>query len=484
MAAFDCDGDGKPELYLAGGTRPAALFRNESPIGGALRFARLSDPTTDLEAVTGAYPLDIDGDGVTDLAVLRHGENVLLRGLGDCRFERANEAWGFEGGNEWTTAFAATWETGSTWPTVAIGNYHDEDFTDPDELCQPNQLVRPATSGGFGPPSTLGSSSWCPLSMLFSDWDHVGQRDLRVSNDHHYYSDLSDGEEQLWKMTPGQPPRLYTRDEGWQLLRIWGMGIASQDIDGDGRPEVYLTNQADNMLQTLVDGAHGPDYTDISRKMGTTATRPYAGGDTRNSTAWHAEFQDVNNDSFMDLFVTKGNVEAMEEFAARTPQPAHQPADHTFVEGARTPASSTSPGSWGGGGRLQLDGLLDIVEVAGRENVRCGEGSARARPTRRRRWATGRGPPRAAGPDRDAIGAWISVKIGDRVIDRELTVGGGHEGGQLGWTHFGLGPSQTAEVQVQWPDGELGPWQPLPADGFAVIERGAGAVRPWTPGAD
>jgi hypothetical protein len=39
--------------------------------------------------VTGAYPLDVDGDGHLDLAVLRLGENVVLRGLGGCRFERA-----------------------------------------------------------------------------------------------------------------------------------------------------------------------------------------------------------------------------------------------------------------------------------------------------------------------------------------------------------------------------------------------------------
>ena len=37
---------------------------------------------TDLTEVTGAYPLDIDSDGHDDLAVLRRGENVLLRGLG------------------------------------------------------------------------------------------------------------------------------------------------------------------------------------------------------------------------------------------------------------------------------------------------------------------------------------------------------------------------------------------------------------------
>ena len=32
------------------------------------------------------------------------------------------------------------------------------------------------------------------------------------------------------------------------------MGIASQDLTGDGLPEVYLTSQADNKLQTLADG--------------------------------------------------------------------------------------------------------------------------------------------------------------------------------------------------------------------------------------
>ena len=36
VAAFDCDDDGRDELFLAGGSEPAALFHNDSPIGGAL----------------------------------------------------------------------------------------------------------------------------------------------------------------------------------------------------------------------------------------------------------------------------------------------------------------------------------------------------------------------------------------------------------------------------------------------------------------
>ena len=45
----------------------------DRPVGAELRFQRLPDGTTDLDAVVGAYPIDIDGDGHVDLAVLRIG---------------------------------------------------------------------------------------------------------------------------------------------------------------------------------------------------------------------------------------------------------------------------------------------------------------------------------------------------------------------------------------------------------------------------
>ena len=37
------------------------------------------------------------------------------------------------------------------------------------------------------------------------------------------------------------------------------------------------------------------------------------------STAWHPEFVDVNNDGFIDLFVSKGNVSAMPDYAQKDP---------------------------------------------------------------------------------------------------------------------------------------------------------------------
>lgn len=112
VAVLDCDDDSRPDLYIAGGAEPAGLYRNESEVGAALAFSHLPHEATDLVEVTGAYPIDIDSDDIVDLAVLRRGENVLLRGLGDCAFERANESLGFDGGSGWTVSFSAKWDPG------------------------------------------------------------------------------------------------------------------------------------------------------------------------------------------------------------------------------------------------------------------------------------------------------------------------------------------------------------------------------------
>lgn len=472
VAVFDCDADGRPDLYVAGGTEPAGLYRNGSDVGGALSFSKVGDDATDLVGVTGAYPIDVDADGQVDLAVLRRGENVLLRGLGACGFERANERWGFDGGDAWTTAFTATWEAGATRPTLVFGNYVAEREQNQPSSCQPSRLLRPDAGGRYTDVTEL-QPSYCTLSMLFSDWSRSGQPDLRVSNDRHYYID---GEEQLWRVSPGAEPVEYSADDGWQTLNIWGMGIASQDIDHDGLPEVYLTSMGDNKLQTLRDGPGQPAYRDIALKRGVTAHRPSAGGEPLPSTAWHAEFDDVNNDGRMDLYVAKGNVEAMPDHAQRDPNDLFlgEP-DGTFAEANRAAGILHFDRTRGAAVvDLNLDGLMDIVEVNRREPVRIwrnvGRGSERAtRPLGH--WLGVE--LLQVGPNRDAVGSFIEVRAGGQKTVREVTIGGGHASGQLGPTHFGLGKARNARVRVVWPDGEVGDWLKVKADRRLQIERGA-----------
>ena len=484
VAVFDCDSDGKPDLYLAGGSEPAALYRDDSPVGGALRFTRLRDGATDLKGVNGAYPIDIDGDGITDLVVLRNGENVLLRGLGGCRFERANERWGLRLEPSATQAFSATWEAAATLPTLAFGNYVDPASTDPHHLCFDNELVRPTPiAATYAPPIPL-TPSWCALSMLFSDWSRAGRSDLRVSNDLHYYLP-TDGQEQLWRVAPREPPSLYTADDGWVTVQIQGMGIASYDLTGDGFPEIFLTSQADNRLQTLTAGPFRPTYRDIGLKRGVNAARPFTGGDIRPSTAWHDEFADVNNDGFVDLFISKGNVTDQVDYAQTDPSNLLLgQSDGSFRESADAAGILNFYRARGAAlADFNLDGMLDLVVVNYGGPVRLwrnvGTGDA-SHPRAMGNWVALRIA--QSGPNVDAIGAWVEVRLGDRIVRRELTIGGGHAGGQLGWIHYGLGPASGADVRVVWPGGESGPWLHVSANQFAVVNRGGSDARPWSPG--
>ena len=320
--------------------------------------------------------------------------------------------------------------------------------------------------------------------MLFSDWDRSGRSDLRVSNDRHYYDPLGAGQEQLWRIANGEPPHLYTADEGWATLKIWGMGIASYDVTGDGFPEYALTSMGDNKLQTLANGPAQPTYRDMALERGVLATRPFVGDTSLPSTAWHSEFQDVNNDANIDLFFAKGNIEAMPDFAAQDPSNLFlgQP-DGTFKEAADT--AGIVDFARGRGAALadfNLDGLLDLIEVNRRVNVglwrNVGSGTAE-QPAPMGDWVAIRLD--QSGPNRNAIGSWIEVKLEDRTLQREVTVGGGNGGGQLGWIHFGLGDTEGAEIRVQWPGGETGPWMTVPTNRFSVIERGADEARPWSP---
>ena len=483
VATFDCDDDELPDVYVAGGQNPAGLYRNTSEPGGSLSFEPVDDEAAALSAVTGAYPLDVDSDGRVDLAVLRVGENRLLRGLGDCRFADATQQWALPVADDWTAAFSATWEPASTLPTVAVGNYLEV----PPEgevvrECATSYLVRPDPSGdSLGDPVPL-QPGLCTLSVLFHDWDASGRSDLRMANDRHYYAE---GSEQLWRVEANEAPSLYTEADGWRPMSIWGMGIAVADVAGDERPEVVLTSQGDNKLQTLDDESGAPSYADIAIRAGTTAHRPFMGDSTFPSTAWHPQWADVNNDGHVDLYLSKGNVDSQGDHAPDDPSNLMLGrGDGTFTESARD-AGVVSVGLGRGAAVVDLnaDGMLDLIEVNRSEVTRVwrnvGSGTAQE-PATIGSWLALR--LRQPAPNPDAVGAWVEVRTDDGTQRQQVLVGGGHASGRHGWLHWGLGTAAEADVRVTWPDGEQTGWQPVDANTFAVVDRGDARVEVVEPG--
>jgi hypothetical protein len=456
VAVFDCNNDSLLDIFASGGANQSNLFINASR-DGILAFEL--GQTTDLTGVTGAYPIDLEGDGLMDLVILRVGRNILLKGEGNCNFRRANEEFNFDGGDRWTTAFSATWEGDATLPSLAFGNYVNR--ADPDgpfEACDANELHRPKT-GQYGTISLL-EPGYCALSILFSDWGRQGTPDLRFSNDRHYY--VRGGSEQMLRL---KDLTFLEERDGWKQISIWGMGIASRDISGDKRPDVMLTSMGDQLL--MLSNQNGFDAAPFS--IGTYSASPFTGGDGRPSTGWHTEIEDVNNDGRLDIFIAKGNVDQMPSNATVDPNNLLiQNSDGTFSETALTANVADTERSRGASlSDFDNDGLLDLVVVNRRSEMRLYRNTTSAAGN----WIGI--TLKQASPNIRAIGSWINVDgKGDFDAIHEVTIGGGHAGGKMTPTHFGLGDISMAGIRVTWPDGVTSDRLQVPVNQNVTLQRG------------
>jgi enediyne biosynthesis protein E4 len=320
----------------------------------------------------------------------------------------------------------------------------------PFEACDTNTLLIPDAEGYR---AEVLAPGFCSLSMLAAR-DARGRLGLRISNDRHYY--VKGGYEQMWDIGEG---RFLEESDHFAKVSLWGMGIASRDLNGDGRAEVMMTSMGDQLLQLAQpDGT----YANAPYAIGTYATRPHVGGDGRPSTGWHAQFGDVDNDGRADLFIAKGNVDQMPGMAIHDPNNLlMQKADGSFVEAAAEAGIATAERSRGAAlVDFDGDGRLDLLVVNRRaplelyRNVTQGTGH----------WLEV--SLQQPGGNRNAIGARVSVNG----QEQELTVGGGHASGQAGPLHFGLGDAEVAEVSVIWPDGSRS-GQSVPADQGITLRR-------------
>ena len=282
------------------------------------------------------------------------------------------------------------------------------------------------------------------------------------------------------------------------------MGIGEADIDGDGFPEYALTSMGDTKLQSLDRDASGlPVYADIAWERGATAHRPYTGTDLNPSTGWHSQFSDFNNDGILDLFIAKGNVEKMPDFAQFDPDNLLLGQfSGIYVEvGKQAGIARDTKGRGAIIADFNMDGMLDLV-VANRGGPASifrnfgaklpnidSDAKLPTNPVSNKNPITNpitmgnwlQIELQQEGGNRNAIGALISIKSGNTNRSRRIFIGGGHASGSLGFVHVGLGVAERVNIRIKWPDGAWSSTYRVFANQFVVIKKDDVIPKYWFP---
>lgn len=273
------------------------------------------------------------------------------------------------------------------------------------------------------------------------------------------YSAVDFTENRLWQnlgITDGMPSFLEVAQAAGCANAMNDMGVAVGDPDGDGDPDLYVTNifregQYNVLLRN--DSSRGaPAFTEISD----------AAGVRDGGWGWGTTFLDVDNDTDLDLAETNGWQYSTWDGAPRLfiHQGTNPP---TYVDGAAS--AGLTDLSWGStlvAFDYDRDGDLDLVENYSRVASINGEATDLLlhqnqldRTGGDRNYLVIR--PRMTGRNARAIGARVEVEVGGQTLQRWITAGMSYLGQEPAEAFFGLGSATVADrVTVHWPaDGDI-----------------------------
>ena len=310
---------GEPESELTPSDR---LFRNR----GDGTFIDVSDATGIAKlARRGGYGLgvavgDYDNDGHPDLFVSRLRTYALYRNRGDGTFEDATERAGLEGvrDNPTSAAFADLDNDGDldlyvchymVWdpehPIVCINDKREYFYCDPSKVPPAPDHVFQNNGGRFVDVTELAGckeTNGRGLGVIAADLDGDGRMDLYVANDgtaNYLFRNLGGFHFQEVGLEAGVAG---SAQGGYQA----GMGVACGDLDGDGRPDLMVTNfygEGTTLYQNLGEGL----FADRSSASG-------IGLESRYLLGFGIAMADISNDGLKDVMITNGHVNDNQRF--------------------------------------------------------------------------------------------------------------------------------------------------------------------------
>jgi tetratricopeptide (TPR) repeat protein len=486
VALFDFDNDGWLDIYFVNGCplpfdrrsppRPNKLYRNNRGLG-------TFDDVTERARVAGrGYGMgcavgDFDNDGHDDLFVTGLNQTVLYRNRGDGTFEDVTSRAGVSS-SRWTTAAGFGDLDGDGDLDLVVVTYVEADVESDLECrdsarrlihCQPERfpaqrdhLFRNNGDGTFTDVSHeagIEVPEGKGLGLAIADFDGDSQLDIFVAND---------GTPNFLFRNCG---RLHFEEVGLTAGVAYdasgkptaSMGVVAEDLNGDGRIDLFHTNFIDQ-TNTLRWNLGGGQFVD-----GTLAANLAA--PSRSKTGFGTVAFDVDNDGTLDLFVANGHTDDQPWANIPMAQPpqlflGQERGRFELVDSEASPYfARLVVGRGVASGDLDNDGQVDIV-VVHRDRL----ASVLRNRTRSGHWLGLR--LRGTRSGRTPIGARVVCSAAGRSIVRWLTSGTSYLSASDPRLWFGLGSTEKADrLEVRWPSGTVQAWSDVPADRILDVQE-------------
>ena len=476
------------EHFAQGGDPMVALYRNEG--GGHFRDVTSSSGFNRRGWGSGACAGDYDNDGHRDVYVTAFGVDALWRNTGNGRFVDVTRSAGFEE-TRWGTSCAFADYDHDGYLDLYVANYVAFDdrtipargvtsncrFMATDVFCGPKRLTGDPDvlyhnngDGTFSDATArtgVKDPGYYGFGVVFTDLNDDGWPDIYVANDsvpNLLFRNRGNGTFVEEGLVSGAAMSGDGRAQA-------GMGVDAGDYNGDGLPDLIVTNFSHD-YNTLYENGPPGAFTDRSYAAGIAATAgPYLG--------WGVKLVDLDNDGLLDVFIANGHVyPEVDKHGLGT---RYQQRKQVFLnEGARFRHASADIGggllleksSRGAAfGDYDNDGDTDVLVI----NMNDRPTLLRNDTASGHHWLT----VRLVGgkSNRDGIGARVRIEAAKRRQTTTIRGDGSYMSHSDTRAHFGLGGATRVDrLEIRWPSGAVETATGLAADRFYVAREGTGVA--------
>jgi hypothetical protein len=423
---------------------------------------------------------DFDNDGYQDIYVTNFGKNILYHNNGDGTFTDVTEKAGVAAGGWSTSACFVDYDRDGRLDLI-VARYMEWDFSkniwcgDREKggrgYCHPKEfkpivnLVYHNNGDGTFTDVTkkcgFGGSPGKGLGIAINDYDRDGWPDIVVANDavqQQLFHNNGDGTFSEAALAAG-----IGFDEDGQAFS--GMGVDFQDYDNDGWPDIVIGDLANQKYALFHNNKGSFEY--VSGKSG-------IGEISRLHSGWGMKFIDYDNDGHKDIFIAQShvmdNIEMVQPGIKYSEPPlllhntGAQFEDVSALSGApfRIPLVARGVAF----GDLDNDGFIDIA-------INCNEGAAviLRNGGNRNHWLQVNTVGSAS--NRDGIGAQIRL-VGESGLEQHVTVSttGSYLSANDKRAHFGLGKdTMVTALEITWPSGNVQKLEQVKADQILTVRE-------------